>query len=105
VQLEEAGLGWISTSPWNQAPAALRERRTEELLLCKAEQAGVRAVAEKMLVRGKEYLGVVKYSAPFAAEQLHGLSISISRALQSLRRLAKELNIPRGRLDQGRNYS
>jgi transposase len=97
VHLEEAGLGWISALPWNQAPAELRERRTEELPLCTAEQAGVRAVAEKMLVHGKEYLGVVKYSAPFAAEQLHSLTTSISRTLQSLRRFAKELNKPRGR--------
>jgi transposase len=97
VQLEEAGLGWISALPWNQAPAELRERRTEELPPCTAEQAGVRAVAEKMLVHGKEYLGVVKYSAPFAAEQLHSLTTSISRTLQSLRRFAKELHKPRGR--------
>jgi len=59
--------------------------------------AGVRAVAEKLLVHGQEYLAVVKYSAPFAAEQLHSLTTSISRALQSLRRFSKELNKPRAR--------
>jgi hypothetical protein len=48
-------------------------------------------------VHGQEYLGVVKYSAPFAAEQLHSLTTSISRALQSLRRFSMELNKPRSR--------
>jgi transposase len=28
VQLERAGLGWISALPWNHAPAPLRERAT-----------------------------------------------------------------------------
>jgi transposase len=97
VQLQEAGVGWISALPWNQAPAELRERATEELPPCSAEQPGVRAVAEKLVVHGQEYLAVVKYSAPFAAEQLHSLTTSISRALQSLRRFAKELNKPRAR--------
>ena len=97
VQLEQAGVGWISALPWNQAPAELRERATEELPPCSAEQPGVRAVAEKLLVHGQEYLAVLKYSAPFAAEQLHSLTTSISRALQSLRRFSKELNKPRSR--------
>jgi transposase len=97
VQLKEAGVGWISALPWNQAPVEARERATEELPPCSAEQPGVRAAAEKMLVHGEEYLCVVKYSAPFAAEQLHSLTTSISRTLQSLRRLAKELNKPRAR--------
>src|SRR6266566_1377180 len=97
VQLQEAGVGWISALPWNQAPAELRERATEELPPCSAEQPGVRAVAEKLLVHGQEYLAVLKYSAPFAAEQLHSLTTSISRTLQSLRRFSKELNKPRAR--------
>jgi hypothetical protein len=97
VQLQEARVGWISALPWNQAPAELRERVTEELPPCSAEPPGVRAVAEKLLVHGQEYLAVVKYSAPFAAEQLRSLTTSISRAMQSLRRFAKELNKPRAR--------
>jgi transposase len=97
VELEQAGVGWISALPWNQAPAELRERATEQLPHCSAEQPGVRAVAEKLLVHGQEYLAVVKYSTPFAAEQLHSLTTSISRALQSLRRFSKELNKPRAR--------
>src|SRR5207249_1508904 len=36
-------------------------------------------------------------SAPFAAEQRHSLTTSISRTLQSLRRFSKELNKPRAR--------
>jgi hypothetical protein len=60
-------VGWISALPWNQAPPGLRERATEELPPCSAEQPGVRAVAEKLLVHGQEYLAVLKYSAPFAA--------------------------------------
>jgi transposase len=75
----------------------LRERSTEQLPPCSTEQPGVPAVAEKMLAHGAE---VVKYSAPFAAEQLHSLTTSISRTLQSLRRLAKELNKPRARWTQ-----
>jgi transposase len=97
VELAQAGVGWISALPWNQAPAELRQRPSEDLLPCSAEQPGVRAVAEKALVHGEEYLCVVKYSAPFAAEQLHSLSTSLSRVLQSLRRFSKELNKPRAR--------
>jgi len=97
VQLEEAGMGWISALPWNQAPVELRQRSIAELPLCSAEQPGIRALAEKALVHGEEYLCVVKYSTPFAAEQLHSLTTNISRALQSLRRLARELNKPRAR--------
>src|SRR2546430_483194 len=50
-----------------------------------------------LLVHGQEYLAVLKYSAPFAAEQRHSLTTSISRTLQSLRRFSKELNKPRAR--------
>jgi transposase len=60
----------------------------------------VRATAEKTLVHGREYLCVVKYSASFAGEQLHSLTTSLSRVLQSLRRLAKELNKPKARWKQ-----
>src|SRR5438876_5848353 len=33
VELQEAGVGWISALPWNQAPAAFRERAVEQLPL------------------------------------------------------------------------
>jgi transposase len=97
VQLEEAGVGWISALPWNQAPAELRSRAVEELPACSSAQPGVRAAAQKTLVHGREYRCVVKYSASFAGEQLHSLTTSLSRVLQSLRRLAKELNKPKAR--------
>ena len=95
VALEEARLGWISALPWNQAPAQLRSRAVEQLPLCGASQPGVRAAAEKLLVHGREYLCVLKYSTPFAGEQLHSLTTSLNRALQALRRLSKELRKPR----------
>jgi transposase len=97
VQLAEAGVGWISALPWNQAPQELRERTLEQVPPCSGELPGVRACAHNTLVHGNEYQCVLKYSAAFAAEQLHSLSSSISRVLQSLRRLAKELNKPRAR--------
>ena len=43
VELEEAGVGWISALPWNQAPAELRSRAVEELPACSSAQPGVRA--------------------------------------------------------------
>lgn len=97
VALEEAGVGWISALPWNQAPAELRSRATEQLPPCSSAQPGVRATAEKTLVHGRQYLCVVKYSASFAGEQLHSLTTSLSRVLQSLRRLALELKKPKAR--------
>jgi transposase len=100
VALEEAGVGWISALPWNQAPAELRSRATDELPACSSAQPGVRAAAEKTLVHGREYLCVVKYSASFAGEQLHSLTTSLSRVLQSLRRLAMALNKPKARYKQ-----
>jgi transposase len=100
VALEEARLGWISALPWNQAPVELRSRAVEEVPLCSSAQPGVRAGAEKMLVHGREYLCVVKYSASFAGEQLHSLTTSLSRVLQSLRRFAQQLNKPKARWKQ-----
>src|ERR1700727_1885772 len=79
VALEEAGVGWISALPWNQAPPELRSRATEQLPACSSAQPGVRAAAEKTLVHGREYLCVVKYSASFASEQLHSLTTRLSR--------------------------
>jgi len=97
VELEQAGVGWISALPWNQAPVAFRERAVELLPPCSSAQPGVRAAAEKLLVHGKEYLCVLKYSASFAGEQLHSLTTSLSKVLQSLRRFSMELNKPKGR--------
>ena len=97
VALEEARLGWISALPWNQAPEELRSRTVERLPQCSSAQPGVRAVAEPILVHGRQYLCVVKYSASFASEQMHSLTTSLSRVMQSLRRLSRELNKPGAR--------
>ena|SRR6266540_5875652 len=97
VELEQAGVGWISALPWNQAPLVFRERAVEQLAPCSSAQPGVRAVAEKLLVHGKEYLCVLKYSASFAGEQLHSLTTSLNKVLQSLRRFSMELNKPKAR--------
>jgi transposase len=53
-----------------------------------------------VVVHGKEYLCVVKYSAPFASEQLHSLTTTLSKALQSMRRLSVELAKPGGRFTE-----
>ena len=96
--LEDAGLGWISALPWNQAPAEFRQRPVEDLPALSSAQPGVRAAAEKLLVHGKEYLCVLKYSATFAAEQLHSLSASLAKVLSAMKRLAVEVARPSSRL-------
>lgn len=100
LELERAGVGWISALPWNQAPPALRERDSEQLTPLSSAQPGVRAVAEKAIVHGKEYLCVLKYSASFAGEQLHSLTTSLSKAMQYLRRLSVDLAKPGARFTE-----
>jgi transposase len=100
LELEKAGVGWISALPWNQAPVELRDRSVEQLPPCSAAHPGVRAAAEKMLVHGKEYLCVLGYSACFASEQLHSLSTTLARVTQNLRRLASELSKPQARFTE-----
>src|SRR5438552_10813591 len=95
--LEKAEVGWISALPWNQAPRELRERAGEELPLCSRGQPGVRTVAQTAIVHGQEYLCVFKYSSAFAGEQLHSVTTSLSKVLQSLRRFSMELNKPQAR--------
>jgi transposase len=98
--LKQAGLGWISALPWNQAPLELRERDIETLPLCSSDQPGVHAVAERAIVHGDEYLCVLKYSASFASEQLHSLTTSLTKVLQSLRRFSIDLAKPGRRLKE-----
>ena len=98
VLLKEAGLGWISALPWNQAPAEFRQRPVETLPACSSAQPGVQAAAEKLRVHGEEYLCVLKYSASFAAEQLHSVSAALSKVLAALKRLAVEMTRPGNRL-------
>lgn len=97
LELEQAGVGWITALPWNQAPVGLRERGVEQLAPLSSARPGVRAAAERCLVHGREYLCVLKYSAPFASEQLHSLTTTLSKAVLALRRLAGELAKPGGR--------
>lgn len=100
LELDQAGVGWISALPWNQAPAGLRDRNVEQLPVCGSALPGVRAAAEKMLVHGKEYLCVVKYSASFASEQLHSISTTLAKVTQNLRRLSVELTKPLARFSE-----
>jgi transposase len=97
VELQQAGVGWISALPWNQAPASFRERTVEQLVPATSALPGVRVASEKLLVHGNEYSCVLKHSASFEAEQLHSLTTSLSKALQSLRRFSMELNKPQAR--------
>jgi transposase len=101
VLLREARVGWISALPWNQAPAEFRARDVQQLPPCGGDQPGVQAAAEKILVHGEEYLCVLKYSGCFAAEQLHSLGTTLSKATQQLRSLATELSRPGCRLTEG----
>jgi transposase len=98
--LEKAEVGWISALPWNQAPAELRERDVEQLPACGSDLPGVRAVAQTAVVHGKEYLCVLKYSSSFAGEQLHSVTTSLSKVLQSMRRLSTDLAKPGCRLKE-----
>jgi len=100
LELEQAGLGWITALPWNQAPVELRERSAEELAPLNSAQPGVRAAAQRCVVHGQEYRCVVKYSAPLAAEQLHSLTASVSKALQAIQRLSQELAKPGARFTE-----
>src|SRR6202521_572263 len=40
LELETAGVGWISALPWNQAPAELRDRSVAQLPACGSSQPG-----------------------------------------------------------------
>jgi transposase len=100
VLLGEAQVGWISALPWNQAPEEFRQRDVKQLPVCTSALPGVQAAAEKILVHGQEYLCVLKYSAPFAVEQLHSLATTLSKVTQALRRLAVEISRPGCRLTE-----
>jgi transposase len=86
--------------PWNQAPAELRDRAVEQLPALSSAQPGVQAAAERMIVHGREYLCVLKYSAPFAAEQLHSVTTALAKALPAMRRLSIELGKPGARFTE-----
>jgi transposase len=100
LELEQAGIGWISALPWNQAPAELRERGVEQLPALSSAHPGVQAAAERMIVHGRECLCVLKYSAPFAAEQLQSVTTALAKALPAMRRLSVELAKPGARFTE-----
>jgi transposase len=93
LELEKSGVGWVSALPWSQAPLELRS--SQQLTQLSNRQPGVSAAAGHAVVHGKQYQCVVKYSASFATEQLHSLTTSVSKAMQSMRKLARELLKPR----------
>jgi len=97
VELEQAQIGWITALPWNQAPQALRQRPIEQLLACSSALPGAHVAGEQLLVHGKPYWCVLKYSASFAGEQLHSVTTAVSKVLQYLRRLSVELRKPGAR--------
>lgn len=100
LELQQAGVGWISALPWNQAPAELRARAAEHLSPCGGALPGIRAAAEPHVVHGQRYLCVLKYSSSFAAEQLQSLTTSLAKVMQNLRRLALELAKPKARFEE-----
>lgn len=100
LELEQAGVGWISALPWNQGPPELRDRPVDQLAACGSDLPGIRAASEKAVVHGKEYLCVLKYSDTFAAEQLHSILTTASKVLQYLRRLSQDLGKPQARFTE-----
>jgi transposase len=100
LALEQAGVGWVSALPWNQAPPEFREQPLDQLTALSSEQPGVQAVQSKQSVHGQERSCVLKYSASFLSEQIHSLSSSLATAMQSLRRLSHDLTKPDCRLTE-----
>src|SRR5437016_8984450 len=72
----------------------------EALPLCSSDHPGVHAIAERAIVHGAEYLCVLKYSSAFASEQLHSLTTSLAKVMQSMRRLSQDLAKPGSRLKE-----
>jgi len=94
LSLEQAGVGWISALPWNQAPETLRDRPCEKLAPLGGSHPGLQAAASKEVVHGRSYLCVVVYSALFASEQLHSITATLTKTMQAIRRLAVEIAKP-----------
>lgn len=100
LSLEQAGVGWISALPWNQAPEALREIPCEKLAPLAGSHVGLQAAASKEVVHGRSYLCVVVYSAIFASEQLHSITATLTKTMQAIRRLAVEIAKPETRFTE-----
>ena len=101
LALEQAGVGWISALPWNQAPETLRERPGEKLAPLGGAHPGLHAASSQEVVHGREYLCVVVYSAIFASEQLHSITATLTKVMQAIRRLAIEIAKPESRFTEG----
>ena len=77
-------MGWISALPWNQAPPEFRDSSDGTITrLPAAPNPECAPGPRRLLVHGREYLCVVKYSASFAGEQLHSLTTSLEPSVCS----------------------
>jgi len=86
VALKQAGVGWISALPWNQAPS-LRELPCEKHAPLGDAHPGLQAAAAKEVVHGQEYLcAAVVYSAVFASERLHSITATLTKVRQAISR-------------------
>ena len=97
LELERAGMGWISALPWNQAPESLREHPVEKLEPLGPRHPGVTAIGRKEIVHGGERLAVLRHSASFSSEQQQSIHTSLAKALGKMQRLSRELLKPGGR--------
>ena len=98
--LQEAGVGWISALPWNQAPESLRECPCEKLVPLGGTHLGLQVSSSNEVVHGRTYLCVVVYSAVFASEQLHSIASTLTKVMQAIRRLAVEIAKPESRFTE-----
>jgi transposase len=100
LALDQAGVGWVSALPWNQAPLGFREQPLEQLTALSSDHPGVHAAQATQVAHGQERACVLKYSASFLSEQIHSLSTSLATAMQALRRLSGDLAKPDCRLTE-----
>lgn len=75
----------------------MRELPCDKLAPVGGAHPGLQAKAYRELVHRREYLCVVVYSAIFASEQLHSISATLTKVMQSIRRLASEIAKPESR--------
>lgn len=91
MELEAAGVGWISALPWSQAPKEMREVPIEQMSCCSSALPGIRVSKGRADVHGHPGTCVVVHSSVFQSEQLHSLMANVSKACSKLRALAHEL--------------
>jgi transposase len=100
LALDQAGVGWVSALPWNQAPPAFREQPLDQLTALSSDHPGIQAAQATQVAHGQARSCVLKYSASFLSEQIHSLSTSLATAMQALRRLSRDLAQPDCRLTE-----